>query len=307
MPTRRFAAAVALLLTCACTPAPPDRSAEIAELKAEVARLREIAGPPPASLDRLYPPVAKEPVLLLAMHGQAQALMATMVKTTQGDIPAAKKYFGEFREAYARAASLVPEWKDKFPSGPVDEFGAALDTGAPDKVMAAGDKLGAVCAHCHLVNMPKVQQLKHWSDFSLLSPTDPATRQPVTFARFMLGLEMSFVGIGVELKEGHVEKAREYFAAFNGAMGELRTTCTACHDTERRYYVDASVQSTIDALGAALKSPAPDAALVGDLGAKIGRETCHKCHLVHVPTAYAQTRFKSWGTGQAAGAAAAAH
>jgi cytochrome c556 len=300
----------ALLLACACAPAAPDRSAEIAQLKAEVERLREIAGPLPSSLDRLYPPAAKEPVFLLAMHAQAEPLFGVVLKATQGDMAGAKKYFGQFREAYGRASSLVPEWKDKFPAAPVDAVGTALEGGAPDKVMAALQALGeSVCARCHMVNMPKVMQVKHWSDFSVLSLTDPATRKPVPFAAFMFGLEMSFAGIGIELKEGHVDKAREYFAAFNGAMGELRTACAACHDSERKYYVDASAQSTIDALGAALKSPAPDAAAVGGLMDRIGMDTCHKCHLVHMPAAMTQMRFKemaSAGAGPAAGAAPAA-
>jgi hypothetical protein len=301
---RSIPVVIALLCALGCA---PDRSAEIARLKAEVERLREIAGPPPASLDRLYPPTAKEPVFLLAMHGQAQPLIATVLKVTQGDMPSARKYFAQFREAYARASSLVPEWKDKFPTGPIDEMGAALESGAPDKVMASVEKVGAVCAGCHMVNMPKVMQAKHWSDFSLISLTSPITRQPVKWAEFMFGLEVSFAGIGIELQEGHVEKAREYFGAFNGAMGELRTACAACHDTERKYFVDASVQSTIDALGVALQKPAPDATLVGDLSAKIGMESCRKCHLVHVPAALTQMRFKEWNIGQSAGGGAAAH
>lgn len=292
--TRLVTVLAALLLACACAPAAPDRSAEIAQLKAEVERLREIAGPPPASLDRLYPPAAKEPVFILAMHAQAEPLVGTVLKVTQGDMEGAKRYFGQFREAYAKASSLVPEWKEKFPSGPVDAIGAALEAGAPDKVMAAVGALGeSVCARCHMVNMPKVMQTKHWGDFSVISLTGPITRTPVPFPQFMFGLEVSFAGIGIELKEGHVDKAREYFAAFDGAMGELRTACAACHDSERKYFVDASVQSTIDALGAALKAPTPDVAAVGGLMGKIGMDSCRKCHLVHVPAAMTQMRFKA--------------
>jgi hypothetical protein len=295
---------LALLLTSACA---PDRSAEIAQLNAEVERLRAIAGPPPASLDRLYPPVAKEPVFLLAMHGQARPLVATVLKVTQGDLPSARKYFAQFREAYAKASALVPEWKDQFPTGPLDEAAAALEGSAPDKVMAALQKVGAVCGKCHMVNMPKVMQAKHWGDFSALRLSSPVTHQPVPLAQFMFGLEVSFAGIGIELEEGHVEKAREYFGAFDGAMAELRTACAACHDSERKYFVDASVQSNVDALGAALQAPTPDAALVGGLSAKIGMESCHKCHLVHVPAALAQARFREWNSGQGAGGGTAAH
>ena len=62
-----LAAALVLLPGCA-----PDRSDEVAQLNAEVARLKDIAGPPPASLDSLYPPIAKAPVWQLTMFEVAR-------------------------------------------------------------------------------------------------------------------------------------------------------------------------------------------------------------------------------------------
>ena len=151
-----------------------------------------------------------------------------------------------------------------------------------------------VCHDCHQVNLPKVQQLRHWDDFSMITVTDPRSNRDLKFSEFMMGLDMAYTGIGIGLEEGSVEAARESFGAFNQAMGTLRETCSACHTTERAYFVDKSVQASIDALGLALKAPKPDAGTIGGLMMQIGQESCGKCHLVHVPAAYAQSRFREW-------------
>ena len=61
-PIRRitFAVLVPLLVASACS---PDQSEELAQLRARVAELEAMVGPPPASLDQFYPPEAEGPVL----------------------------------------------------------------------------------------------------------------------------------------------------------------------------------------------------------------------------------------------------
>lgn len=284
-----LAAALVLLPGCA-----PDRSDEVARLNAEVARLKEIAGPPPASLDSLYPPIAKAPVWKLTMFEMSTPFTGSLIKMSSGDAAGAKKYFDRFRAAYVKASGMVPEWRERFPAAPLDEMEAAIGSGDPGRVMAAAEKVGRVCHDCHQVNMPKVQQAKHWDDFSMIAVTDPRSNRDLKFSEFMLGLDMAYTGIGIGLEEGSVEAARESFGAFNQAMGTLRETCSACHTTERAYFVDKSVQASIDALGLALRAAKPDPGTVGGLMMQIGQESCGKCHLVHIPAAYAQARFREW-------------
>jgi hypothetical protein len=47
------------------------------------------------------------------------------------------------------------------------------------------------------------------------------------------------------------------------------------------------MQDTVDELGKVFQSRAVDAGAVMALAQKIGRESCSKCHLVHVPAALA--------------------
>ena len=294
-----LAAALAAFNGCA-----PDRSAEIAGLHAQLDSLRALAGPPPASLDSLYPPLAQAPVYQLAMFEMATPFTASTLKMSEGDAAASKKYFERFRAAYLKTAGMVPEWKGLFPVAPIDEMAAAIGEGDPGRVMAAAQKVGAVCHDCHAVTMAKVQQLKRWPEFSEITLTDPRSGRDVRFPEYMMALEGSMTGIGVGLEEGSMEAARRSFAEFNAAMGGLRESCGACHDTERAYYVDRSVQASIDALGMALRAPTPDPGTIGGLMMRIGQESCGKCHLVHVPAAYTQARLGKQATahtGQAAG------
>jgi hypothetical protein len=212
----------------------------------------------------------------------------------EGDTGSAARYFDAFSAAYEKTAAMVPEWREMFPAGPAGETRAAIREGSMEKVVAAAGKLGAVCHDCHVVNMPKVQQAYSWENFSVLSLRDPLSGRDVKYSEFMMSLDMSFTMIGIELGEGRIGKARELFEAFDAGMKLLAESCSACHETGRAYFVDESVRASIDAMGLALKRPQPDGKLVGELGMKIGTESCRKCHLVHIPAAYAQARSRAW-------------
>jgi hypothetical protein len=67
----------------------------------------------------------------------------------------------------------------------------------------------------------------------------------------------------------------------------LRGSCQGCHEKESRYFVDREMQDTVEELGEAFRSRTVVADAVMALAQKIGRESCSKCHLVHVPAALA--------------------
>jgi hypothetical protein len=50
----------------------------------------------------------------------------------------------------------------------------------------------------------------------------------------------------------------------------------------------------VDRLGTVLRGASPEPEAVAELGLGIGTESCHKCHLVHVPAAYAKARWEAW-------------
>ncbi len=215
-----------------------------------------------------------------------------VVDVSENDPQHAKSNFNKFKAQYAEVSKLVPEWEKSFPMGPVDELGVALGTGNRKKVMAAHDKVDKVCHDCHKVTMPQVEQKYRWGDFNAIRVKDPLTDEEVDFPQLKKYLAVNFAGISVDVEQGQRENAQQQFQGFNTRFQALKETCENCHDTESKYYVDESVQALLDKLRQALRGSSVDPEVVGGLTRGIGIESCLKCHLVHVPAAFAKFQ---WG------------
>ncbi len=277
--------ASALLVLAGCATQP---SADVEALQHEIAELRAKAGPPPASLDALYPPQAAAPLYQIRMHDLGGPLSGMVVDLMEGDLENVAPQFEAFRTAYGEVAALVPEWTHLYPIGPVDELGSALEEGAQDRIMAAIQRVGAVCHDCHVDYMPKVHQRYQWPQFSAVRATDPVTRDEVPMAGYMRAMETSFSGMMTSLQQAQPDRARGYYDEFFNRFGGLADLCTNCHDTEREYFIDESVQRLVRQIGTELQADAPDPAAIGSLAQRVGTEACFRCHLVHVPAAFAQ-------------------
>lgn len=283
-----FVIAVAPVLLASCE---TDQGGEVARLREETARLRTMVGPPPTSLDSLYPPVGPAPVLLSRMLELGEALSAVAVDVFEQDVEHARSGLDRFRTEYDEMSRLVPEWEAAYPTGPVDSLAAAMESGDPERIGAAFVRLGAVCHECHVANMAKVHYRYRWGDFERISIDDAASGRHLTFRQLMQEMETAFTGTGVDLRQQQVENARAQFATFQMRFSMLATTCVTCHTTERKYFIDASVLQMVQQLGALLESDIPDATQAIELGQRIGAESCSKCHLVHAPAAMARA---SW-------------
>jgi mono/diheme cytochrome c family protein len=286
MKTTAFVLFLGILLAFGCS---SNQSDEIAQLKKENAVLLKIAGPPPAVLDSLYPPVAPAPLYLLKMHELGGPLSGMAVKIMEGDRETARALFNTFREQYASVSEMVPEWKADFPLGPLDELDGLIEEGDPGAIMEAFQKVGEVCHQCHLKQMPKVQQKYHWPEFSMISLTDPLSNKELEFRQFMMSMELSVMGMMGELQMSNIDAAIVHMDNFKKYLDPLKESCYACHNSERKYYVDENVDMYIANFEQEIRSEAPNPKSIEQLGQLIGQEMCFKCHLVHVPATYAKS------------------
>jgi len=245
----------------------------------------------PASLDNLYPPMAAAPLFLISKIDMATRFSGIVGDLIENDPVNAQKNYENFRQQYIGMASMVPEWQDGFPLAPVDEIGAALKAGDQPRVMKAFEGVGAVCHSCHLDNMARVQQKYHWGDFSGLSLTDPLTGQEVPFAKMMLFIQFNLAGVQIDVEQGQRENALTQLQGFKARFQTFKETCAACHDSEREYFVDAQIDGMVDKLALQLDQTPLNPQAIGELLHGIGQESCSKCHLVHIPAAYAQTQM----------------
>jgi cytochrome c553 len=245
----------------------------------------------PAALDDLYPPKAKEPVYLIKMIGLAESFGGILGDLFENDLPNALASFQKFMAQYGELSGLIPEWKSSYPPGPIEELGASLKAGDQGQVLAAVEKVGGVCTACHVENIASVQFRYGWPDFSKIRAKDPLTGEEVSLHQLMVFLDASFSGIGPDLEQGQAKNAQKQFQGFKARFETLAGTCQECHgQDERKYYVDNNVRAMVEELGEAAAESSLEKAHKLVMG--IGMESCHKCHLVHHPAAFAQKKWK---------------
>jgi cytochrome c556 len=242
----------------------------------------------PPSLDSFYPPNAQGPVYVMAMHEMAMPMSGMITDMMEGDMPNAKANFKRFNEQYLRISNMVPEWQSYYSPSSVDKLGAALESDDPAKVMGAMEDVGKSCSGCHEAFMPLAFFKYHWGDFKAISVTNPATKEDMPFQVLMQMLNAEMNGVMNDLGQGQIEAARAHANGLAAQYQALKEACTACHDTERRYFVDADVMGMLGKLQSTMSQSAPDPRAVGEIIQGIGMESCHKCHLVHVPAAFSK-------------------
>lgn len=257
-----------------------------------VASATETPSTLPSSLDNFYPPKAPAPVYLLNMIELTTSFSGIVSDLFENDLENSRKNYQRFREKYSEISALVPEWKDLSPMGPVEELGVAMETGDPGQIMAAVEKAGELCNGCHMKYMPLVQQKYHWGDFDVISVTDPLSGQEVSFGQLMLMMDANMAGVGLDVEQGQRENAIIQAQGLEARFGALKQACSACHDSEREYYVGSVTLDMLDRMKLALEAESPDPQAIGNILNGIGVEGCFKCHLVHIPAAYARYQMR---------------
>jgi cytochrome c556 len=251
----------------------------------------------PESLDALYPPVSNRPAFLLKMLELETSFSGIAADLMEDDFDGARESFGDFRRQYREVAGMVPEWRGEYPEEEVKELGKALAVGDKGVAMNAFAAVGGVCHRCHVSSMVPVQQKYHWGNFGAITVHDPLSGTATGYARFKQNLAANLAGITMDLRQGQTVNARKQFEGFQARFAALRGSCQGCHEKESKYFVDREMQKTVEELGNVFRGRTVDADSVIPLVQKIGRESCSKCHLVHLPAAHAggsERGFASW-------------
>ncbi len=283
-----------LLLLMGLAACNQDNKIRIEKLEKENRILREIAGPLPASLDNYFPPKASGSVYLAEMFTMVGQFKSIGIDLKDNDLAGANASFNAFKAQYLKMAIMVPEWKDKFPFGPIDTLGQALNSGDPAKAGPAITKAYQACSSCHLLNQMKAQQKYHWPDFETLDQTDPITKETISSHESMVRLAGAITGIGHELRKGKPENVRRNFQVFSTWFKVMNNSCDACHDSPRAYYSDAKVQDMLKELEKAVAAEPQDAKTIGRLIGGIDNENWMKCHLVHMPPEFTKSLWKTY-------------
>jgi cytochrome c556 len=246
----------------------------------------------PSSLDSFYPPRAEGPYYLFEMLKLDTLFSGIAADVMEGDLPGAVNSFGEFESQYRKVSQMVPEWEGYYSMAMVQRLGKELKKGGRDETMAAFGEVGKSCHQCHIAKMVPAQQRYHWGRFAEITVLDPLSRQQTEFASFKKYLSTNMAGITVNLMQGQVENARRQFDGFRARFETLKGSCLNCHDDEMAYFVDGGVEKLLDDLNRALSEKKVDPGTIGTMIQGVGRESCFKCHLVHVPAALSSSNLR---------------
>ena len=245
------------------------------------------ASPVPRSLDPFYPPAADRPLYLLGMLGLENSFSGIVVDLMEEDFDGARSSFADFQKRYREMAAMVPEWRGGYPEEAVGELGKALAAKDRQAAMKAFASVGEACHRCHIAAMVPVQQKYHWGDFGGAAVRDPVSGETVAYPIFKQFLSANLAGITTNLKQGQADNARKQYKAFRARFDALGGSCGRCHEKESRRFVDSGLRATVDRLGETLRNGTVVAESVTALVQEIGRESCSRCHRVHLPAAHA--------------------
>tara|TARA_R110002110_G_scaffold91264_3_gene237669 strand:- start:1155 stop:2024 length:870 start_codon:yes stop_codon:yes gene_type:complete len=240
----------------------------------------------PDSLAAMYPPVADEQTFLHGMMDMGHAYSGIFLDLQQGEPENARQNYEQFKSLYLFFRSAIPEWEERFPLEPIDMIGPALDSGDIEQAFNALMAARGVCGSCHGDYMIRVQQAYHWPKFSEVTIVEPVSGNPGPYSALKWPLQDSFSGLINDARQGQIDNVEQHFANFTARLGALATTCTQCHETERRYYLDAVTLEVVEALSTAISADSMDGSAVARAARQVNEQICFQCHLVHMPAAY---------------------
>jgi cytochrome c556 len=254
--------------------------------------LETFIGPPPASMDELYPPKAAAPIYTIKMIELSTYLDSISVDLQEGDGSNAVKDYDAFKNSYTEVSKMVPELETEYKPGLVDALGKAMQSKDQEKVIQALQQIGESCDECHEEYRTSVWAKYIWRDYSSIELKDPLTQEKIPWKVYMIRLSSNYVGMTSDMMQGQIDSSKRNYQAFNSRFNGLAEGCKACHKSERRYFISEDIKGMIKSLGGALNSEKPNIGDIQKLSQGIGMESCYKCHIIHMPAQYFKKQWE---------------
>lgn len=259
---------------------------EVEQLRAENEALKARASSYSPAIDA----VVKQQALKPAMMGVVMPLVAVGINVSEDNWEGAQGAFQGFQGEAAKMPGVIADWSGHITPELVGALGAAVE--ARDKAATQHSllEIKEACHGCHETAMVEAQQRHSWPEFSGVMTHDSVLDEDVNLAGIMWGMELSLVGTLMEAGQGNMGRARGKFKDFQARYESMTQTCSVCHTTERKYYIDRDSQARVADIAKVLASPnpTPDALMGAVMG--MSEVTCDPCHRVHLPAAYTQQR-----------------
>ncbi len=238
---------------------------------------------PPKSLDKFYPPAAKEPKWIQIMHKMSGHYGGIFMNMKVKDWENVDKHAQGLADAYEEASKMVPEWEEYFDVKAAKEFVTAAKTHDPKEIGAASKSVGKTCGKCHDDNLVAVWTKYHWPSVEHMKLEDPIDEKEMEYGKYMHLISNSFKGVTVNFGDGKKDLAAKAAKDFKKRYMELKSTCSKCHTDQgvKHFFVGESVEKALDGLSEELAKDKPNPGAVWKNVGIVGSQGCKKCHLTH--------------------------
>jgi hypothetical protein len=294
--------------------APQSAAAELARFGGEL-----LTRPPPAALDRYYPPATPDLHYSVQMEELYRAMNFARHEALRGRWERAGRSFTTFLERLTPLREEVPEWEAEF--GTVDSwrrtFGPLFASG---HTLRDAERIDALweevriphCDNCHQRERPRVIARYHFPFFyqitlpapdlddEFLSP-DQRRARAVSFRGYMRLMHNAVLDLLNFEESNDLVAARRALERTNTYLRSLPVACKMCHALEPRHdFVDPASLALFADLGPRLEQ-APDRAAFASEWNRARTRVCTRCHDVHMIAAKLQRGWAVAGGAQRPG------
>ncbi len=238
---------------------------------------------PPKSLDKLYPPLSKEPKWINQMHKVSGTFNGVLVNVRENDWENAEKSAGRFVEAYEETSKLVPEWKDYFDNDAVKKFAETVKTRDPGKIWKTVGPVGKTCGKCHKENYVAVWTRYSWPSVHKIKISDPVSEEELKYGKYMWKLAGSFNTLMTDFGDGQYDRSLKAAKNLKSRIQGFKSVCSKCHvdDSVKNFFVGSSVTAALDSIQTELVKSKPNPGVFWKNIGIIGKQSCKRCHLTH--------------------------
>jgi len=264
--------------------------------------------PPPASLDRFYPPHTQRMEYRDLMREMYLPESFARQEAQRGQWDAARRSWARFIERFTRLRTVVPEWEARF--GTVDEWQSAIQPILASGTPADAERLERTqealfvkhCEECHATERQRVYARYHFGTFRTVWAIPPKIDDPliqvmltewkgkaaipdgtVSFRDYMKLMNTSLMTAWNLADAGEIEAARVSMSRLETYLDAIPPVCAECHGGEpRRYFIDADSLEKFHAVSRALAGATVDRADVVRQLRDAFDNTCSRCHDIHL-------------------------
>ncbi len=246
---------------------------------------------PPKELDNLYPPKAKEPVLMETMHHMSIAFSGIFVNAKLGKWGKAESWAETLKRNYSKIPEMVPSWKRRVRLDAMEKLVQAVKEKDISQLKRYASVVGKTCSSCHAKYMLPVKVKYHYPSFDRVKLDDPVSGKRLSVEKYMKAINTDLKLTVIFSHNGEFKPAFKAAKRFATRYKGLTQMCSSCHTNKivEEVYFGKETEENLTKLVKFIMAKDKE----GIHGSIEKIETgCYKCHNVHEVPQMLKKKFR---------------